>query len=214
MKVVVLTSLATAAFQFVYYSQTKGIKVSDVVIIGQDSQSYDLFREYSRINSFGLHFVDDPNGEACLELMKKLGPDVIKIITERIIRKPLLEIPRIGVVNTHAAWLPDFRGNDTPWWAILEGGKLGVAVHFVSEGVDTGDIIVRRELKLKPGDTTSSVLTRNHYENKWQTTTEALLKLRDGTAELIKQSPEDGKQYFVMHPKLIRLVDRILEKLT
>ena len=79
-------------------------------------------------------------------------------------------------------------------------------------GVDTGDILVRRELELKPGDTIGTISERNYYLNKWQTLVEALLQIRDGVAQPLPQRPEEGRQYFWMHPKLAEIVDQLLVK--
>lgn len=213
MNLCLLTSLPTAAIQFVYYVQTRGIKFENVVIIGEPEPRYAMFEEYANLNSFALHYVRSANSEDCLSLMREIKPDIIKIITTEIIRKPLLEIPRIGVLNTHAAMLPRYRGVDTPQWAILEGGSVGVVEHFVDENIDTGDIVAVRELKLQSGDTVSRVLYRNHYENKWQTAADALILLRDGAAVRKHQKPADGQQYYAMHPKILSIVAERLSKM-
>ncbi len=213
LKLCLLTSMPSAAIQLVYYVQTRGLKFADVVIVGAPGLQHTLFAEYAGINSFGLHFVDGVNSQDCLDLMRRLSPDIIKIVTIDIVRAPLLGIPSIGVLNTHAAMLPRYRGVDTPQWAILEGGAVGVVEHFVDESIDTGDIVAMRELRLKPGDNVGRVLYRNHYENKWQTCADALLMLSEGNAVRQRQHPEEGRQYFAMHPTLLALVEARLAKL-
>lgn len=208
-----LTSRPSSAIQLVYYVQTRGIKFDDVVIVGRPGPQYAIFAEYADINHFGLHFVEGVNSDDCLELMRRLRPDIVKIVTTQIVRAPLLAIPSIGVLNTHAAMLPRYRGVDTPAWAILEGGPVGVVEHFVDETIDTGDMVAVRELKLQPGDTVARVLYRNHYENKWQTCADALVMLRDGTAARRPQRPEEGKQYYAMHPKILAIVEERLARL-
>lgn len=202
--------MPSAAIQLVYYAQTRGFRFSDVVLSGCPSPRSYIFEEYADINGFGLHHVEGVNSEECLELMRRLAPDVIKIVTCEIIRQPFLRIPKVGVLNTHAAMLPKYRGVDTPQWAVLEGGEVGVVEHFVDEKIDTGPLISARTLPLRRGDTVSSVLYRNHHENKWQTATDALLALRDGTAKPRLQRPEDGRQYYKMHPHLLALVEEKL----
>jgi methionyl-tRNA formyltransferase len=213
MKTVLLTSMPSAAIQLVYYVQTRAFKFNDVVLVGCPSPNSFIFEEYSSINGFGLYHVSEVNAPDCLELMKRLQPDVIKIVTATIIRKPLLDIPRIGVLNTHAAMLPRYRGVDTPQWAVLEGGEIGVVEHFVDENIDTGDIIATRHLEIRRGDSISRLLSRNHYENKWQTAADALIGLRDQTITRRPQRPEDGCQFYEMHTKILAMVDEKLAKL-
>jgi len=214
MRIVLLTSLPSAAIQFIYYAQSVGIKINDVVFIGEDCEQLDVFKEYSRIKGFNLYFTSDPNSEECLKILKHLHPDIIKIITTFIIKKPLLSIPRIGVVNTHAGILPQYRGIDSPLWAILDGGKQGVTTHFVDEGIDTGPIICQRFLEVLPGETYSSILERNHHLNKWQAAAETLLQIINGTAKIVPQQKNEGKQYFEMHPKLVDIAKRKLNSLS
>jgi methionyl-tRNA formyltransferase len=213
MKAIILSSMPSAAIQLVYYAQTRGFQFSDVVLVGCSPPRSYIFEEYASINGFGLHYVEGENEPDCLDLMWRLQPDIVKIVTCTIIRKPLLEIPKIGVLNTHAAMLPRYRGVDTPQWAILEGAKVGVVEHFVDESIDTGSIIAMRHLEIHSGDTISKILYRNHYENKWQTATDALISIRDGKAVFCAQNPEDGRQYFAMHPKILKLVEEKLSKL-
>lgn len=213
MKAVLLTSMPSAAIQLVYLVQTRGFKFSDVVLAGCNRPESHIFEEYASINGFGLHYVTGENEPDCLELMRQLQPDVIKIVTCTIIRKPLLEIPRLGVLNTHAAMLPRYRGIDTPQWAVLEDGQVGVVEHFVDQTIDTGDLIAIRTLELNAGDTIAKMLYRNHHENKWQTATDALIALRDGTAVRTPQCPEDGRQYYTMHPRILGFVEEKLSRL-
>jgi methionyl-tRNA formyltransferase len=213
MKAVLLSSMPSAAIQLVYYVQTRGFQFSDVVLVGCAPPRSYIFEEYASINGFGLHYVAGENDPDCLDLMSKLQPDIIKIVTGSIIRKSLLGIPKIGVLNTHAAMLPMYRGVDTPQWAILEGGEVGVVEHFVDESVDTGKIVASRHLEIYPGDNVSKVLYRNHYENKWQTAADALIAIRDGKAVVRAQSSGDGRQYYAMHPKILSLVEEKLSKL-
>lgn len=212
MKFCLLTSYPSSAIQFLYYVQTRGLKFSDVIVVGDGGPGFEVMREYSSINGFNLYFVQTHNSKNTVALIRKIQPDVLKIITGQILRNTVLDIPRIGTVNTHAGILPDYRGIDSPLWAILEGGRLGVTVHFVDRGVDTGPLLYQQELAIRPGDTVESILSRNHHQNKWQAAARVLIDIRDGNYEAVPQLPEDGKQYFEMHPRLVGLVHRILQK--
>lgn len=122
-----------------------------------------------------------------------------------------MAIPKVATVNIHTGILPQYRGLDSRRWAILDGGAVGVSAHLVDEGLDTGEILVQRELALQPGDTIKTVTDRNYYINKWQVFIEALLKVQRGELRGIKQQNHQGKQYFMMHPKLAKIVDLTLE---
>ena len=100
----------------------------------------------------------EPTG---LELLRSLVPDyVVCVHFPYIIPKAVLQIPRVGVLNLHPAFLPYNRGWHTPTWTILEGTPYGGTLHFMSEEVDMGDIVHQRELKVSPGDTAHSLYER------------------------------------------------------
>ena len=99
--------------------------------------------------------------KAGVELLKGLHPDyIISIHFPYIFPKEVLEIPRCGTINLHPAYLPCNRGWHTPTWAIQEGTPYGATLHFVSEEVDAGDIILQRRIEVKPDDTADSLYKR------------------------------------------------------
>lgn len=211
MKFCLLSTPPLITIHIIYHLRTQGIKFEDVVIVGEDSTQYELLREYARRDRFNLYFIDDPNHAEGLALLKSIAPDVLAVNVLSILRRPVLDIPKVASVNIHTGYLPDYRGLDSRRWAILDGGSVGVSAHFVDEGLDTGEILVRKTLDLQPGDTIESVTERNYYTNKWQVFAEGLLKVKHGGTRGIKQEKSEGKQYFMMHPKLAHIVDLLLE---
>ena len=214
MKFCLLTSAPSACIQLVYYVQTRGLRYADVVCVGDGGETFKILREYAQINKFGLRFVDEPNSPACEESLREISPDVLQIQTGTIIRKNILAIPKIGTLNTHAGMLPQYPGIDSPYWAVLEDGPLGVSVHFVTEGIDNGAVVHCRQQELCPGDTLESLLHRNHHENKWQATAEAMTTLRDGRRDFVPPDLSSYRQYFTMHPKIVELARAKLRSMT
>jgi methionyl-tRNA formyltransferase len=82
----------------------------------------------------------------------------------RIIRPPVLD--RLGgrFVNLHIAYLPWNRGSDPNLWSVLEDTPVGVTVHYVDRGVDTGDVIAQRRLELADDDTLATSYARLQAE--------------------------------------------------
>lgn len=62
----------------------------------------------------------------------------------KIVKSPLLELPRNGFVNTHPSLLPYNRGKHYNFWALVEQSPFGVTLHRVDAGIDTGDIIAQQ----------------------------------------------------------------------
>jgi methionyl-tRNA formyltransferase len=77
-----------------------------------------------------------------------------------LVPRAVIDLTKQGVINLHPAFLPFNRGWHTPTWALLEGTPVGATLHFMDEGIDTGDIIHQRELKPTPSDTADTLYAR------------------------------------------------------
>jgi methionyl-tRNA formyltransferase len=79
----------------------------------------------------------------------------------RIIPKWMLELPTHGNINLHASLLPKYRGAAPIQWAIANGEKVtGVTTMRINEGLDTGDILLQKELAILDEDTAETVSPR------------------------------------------------------
>lgn len=90
------------------------------------------------------------NSEEVFQLLKGINPDICVVSHfERLIKHPLLGVPKMGFINLHPSILPNYRGMAPHHWPIINGEKeTGVTVHYVDEGVDTGDIIIQKTIPL------------------------------------------------------------------
>ena len=84
------------------------------------------------------------------EKIMKLEPDLfITIAYGKIIPENILDIPGYGCINVHASLLPKYRGPAPIWRALIDGEKkTGVTTMYTDKGVDTGDILLKRELTI------------------------------------------------------------------
>ena len=96
----------------------------------------------------------------------------------KIVKTPLLELPLIGFINTHPSMLPYNRGKHPNFWTIVDQVPFGVSLHFVDEGVDTGDIVAQRSIPYDWEDTGASL-----YH-----------KALDATIDLLKHSYPDIRE--------------------
>ncbi|MDR3077489.1 MAG: methionyl-tRNA formyltransferase, partial [Planctomycetota bacterium] len=103
-----------------------------------------------------------PNDPEFVARLSGLAPDLAVVVAYgHLIRKPLLEVPRLGFVNLHASLLPAYRGAAPVPWAIMRGEKeSGVTVFQLDERFDTGAILARESLALAPDDTTGTYLEK------------------------------------------------------
>lgn len=146
---------------------------------------------YAKSHGIPIWDIKTPNSKKFLKELKKLNPDVIINQSQSIIKKELLEIPKIGVINRHNALLPKNRGRLTPFWVLYkQETETGVSIHFVEEGIDSGEIIVQKRFNISSKDTFNSIVKKN-YEIAPKAMLEAIKILEKGNYQLI---PNDDKK--------------------
>jgi len=89
------------------------------------------------------------------EAMRARNPDLLVVLAfGQILKRPLLQIPAWGALNIHASLLPKYRGAAPLQWAILNQEKVtGLTAMRMDEGVDTGPILQRKEVAIRPDET-------------------------------------------------------------
>ncbi len=97
--------------------------------------------------------------ESVINLIKEQNPDVIVVAAYgKILPEDILNIPKYGCVNVHGSLLPKYRGAAPIQWAVLNGDKVtGVTTMLMGKGLDTGDMLLKREVEI-PSDETSGEL--------------------------------------------------------
>src|SRR5438445_4977191 len=88
-----------------------------------------------------------------------IAPDAIIVVGYgRIIPQWMIDLPRLGNLNLHASLLPKYRGAAPIQWAIANGEKItGVTTMRINAGLDTGDILLQREIPVAPDDTAVTI---------------------------------------------------------
>ena len=133
--------------------------------------------------------INTPNNKDFLAEISKLNIDIIINQSQNILKKELLNIPRIGVLNRHNALLPKNRGRLTPFWVLYNDEKeTGVSIHFVTEELDAGDIIIQKKFLIEPEDNFNTIVKKN-YEIAPLAMLEALDKIEKGEKNFIKNDP-------------------------
>ena len=94
--------------------------------------------------------------------LEALAPDCIVVVGYgRIIPRWMLDLPQHGNINLHASLLPKYRGAAPIQWAIANGESVtGNTTMRIDEGLDTGDILLQREMAIGPEDTSVTLAPR------------------------------------------------------
>lgn len=102
------------------------------------------------------------DAEAGMKLLKELSPDLIVVTAYgQILPEEILNLPKYGCINIHASLLPAYRGAAPINWCILNGEtKTGVTSMQMDKGLDTGDMLLRRETEIGENETYQELYDR------------------------------------------------------
>jgi hypothetical protein len=101
---------------------------------------------YCRANQIDILDTGPLDGAEAVTAVRGLAPDLGIHAGASLLRQPLIEAFRLGILNAHMGLLPTFRGMNAAEWATLEGAPVGCTVHLIDRGIDTGPILATREV--------------------------------------------------------------------
>lgn len=121
--------------------------------------------------------------------LREYRPDCIVVVAfGQILPKDILSLPRYGCINLHASILPKYRGAAPINWALINGEtKTGVTSMLMNEGMDTGDILIQREVEITEGDSAGTLHDRLS-EMGSEVILETLDGLEKGSVKRVKQN--------------------------
>jgi methionyl-tRNA formyltransferase len=131
-----------------------------------------------------------------LDEIARFDPQLIVVANfSQILRRPLLDLPPLGVINLHPSLLPKYRG-PMPYYWVLQNREptSGVTVHFVDENVDTGDIVAQVAYAVHSDDTEIS-LRRRSARMAAPLLVAATRDVLRGTARRVPQDAENATYY-------------------
>ena len=112
--------------------------------------------------ALGLPIFDPPDPLSILPALSGLKPDLgIAVAYGRLLKPELFRLPRFGTLNVHFSLLPRHRGAAPVAWSLIQGDtRTGVTVFWIDEGLDTGPILLTREIEIAPEDDAPALQNR------------------------------------------------------
>ena len=97
-----------------------------------------------------------------VQVLKELAPDIMVIVAfGQILSEEILNIPKYGCINVHGSLLPEYRGAAPIQWSIIHGREYGgVTTMYMAKGLDSGDMILKAQEKIRDDDTYGSLYDR------------------------------------------------------
>lgn len=165
-----------------------------------DGRIFRSLREVSKFYRFPVAVCKDQNASASTTRLREWSPDVIIFTGGNILRKELLAVPRLGVLNIHLGLLPQVRGMSSPEWSLLNHVPPGVTIHYMDTGIDTGPILQRAEFHDVERCESLKELRARLIAFGIEKTAEVVGALDQGTRLAEPQSDQNQhRQFFVMH---------------
>jgi methionyl-tRNA formyltransferase len=187
-------------------------------ILRHGGEIFRSLHNVARYYGFPLATCVDQNSSHALAQVKQWSADLAIFTGGNILREPTLKAFRIGVLNSHLALLPEVRGMSSPEWSLLCAVPLGITIHLMDSGIDTGPIVLRREYAV-PSECGSLVDLRNRMIAAGiELIAEAVSGFDRGDIAPVPQANcgltnrESDSQFFVMHQRLKAVAERRLRK--
>ena len=136
------------------------------------------------------------NDEIWLNKINEIKPDLIICIRyAEILKNSLLTIPNGGVINFHPSLLPKYKGMAPIFQALLHNeNEIGFSLHYIDEGIDTGEIIKRQKIKTEKNESVSHIAIRAHVVAGYELLS-ILNNLKKGDKKT-EQITQDNGNYF------------------
>ncbi|MEG0961254.1 MAG: methionyl-tRNA formyltransferase [Lachnospiraceae bacterium] len=140
---------------------------------------------------------------ACIEYLKSYPVDFMVVVAfGQILTKEILDLPTYGCINVHASLLPKYRGAAPIQWAVINGEEIsGITTMRMDEGIDTGDMILKEEVRLTTEETGGSLFQRLSKTGA-SLCVRTLQEIEAGTAEYKKQNNQDATHTTMIHKQM------------
>ncbi|MHA3787248.1 methionyl-tRNA formyltransferase [Flavobacterium hauense] len=137
-----------------------------VFIVPRSDTNDNTLKDFSERYKIDYLYPVKINSPEFIETARSYNADLLVSMSfNQIFRAPILEVPRLGVINCHAGKLPFYRGRNILNWALINDEKeFGITVHYVDEGIDTGDIIKQEVYPISDNDDYNSLLEVAYVE--------------------------------------------------
>lgn len=166
---------------------------TDIVFLGINDAGMRVYEWLCDRESVFVHSL--LTTEEQLQQIESIQPDYIVSCGYRhIVPRSILGLPTEGCLNLHPSLLPFNRGANPNVWSIVDGTPAGVTLHYMDEGIDTGEIVAQREVEQTFVDTGKSLYERledalvSLFQQEWP-------NIEAGTASSETQAADVGTSH-------------------
>ena len=121
---------------------------------------------------------------------------LVSVACPQILRREILAVPAKGAINLHGALLPDYRGLLPGFWVLANGeSHTGATVHYMSEQVDAGPVLLQERVPVRADDTVHTLVRRTKVEVGAALLIRALALIERGAAAPRAMDPAGGRAF-------------------
>ena len=144
------------------------------------------------------------NDAATIAFVRENAPDLIAVCGTTVIKPAVFSLAKRGAINIHTGITPEYRSADPIFWALYNERpeKVGVTIHFVDQGIDTGPIIRQAAVPVYAEDTLAAISARC-IQSGAELYLEALDALEAGAVGIVERPGVTGRAYYSIDLGLI-----------
>ena len=160
---------------------------------GGDPEKPGSLKELADENAIPVHQPRHMKNAGIYESIVNYKPDLgVMAFISDIVPLAILDCPKLGTIMYHPSLLPRHRGGSALNWPIIEGEtETGLTIIWPDQGIDTGPILLQKEVDILPDDTVGSLFFNKLYPMGVEALVEAIQLIKEGRAPRI---PQDNSQ--------------------
>lgn len=164
--------------------------------------------------------VESINDAECIEFIKRYVPDILAVCGTTVIRPEVFTLTLKGAINIHTGITPEYRSADPIFWALYRGEpeKVGVTIHFIDRGIDTGPIIHQDTVPVYADDTLATIYVRCIRRGA-ELYSRALSEIAKGQVQIVQRGGVENRafrsidlgiiQYFLFYLRFRRMAKQL-----
>jgi methionyl-tRNA formyltransferase len=140
--------------------------------------------------------VGNINDAACIDFIRQQTPDVIAVCGTSVLKPAVFSLAPRGAINIHTGITPEYRSADPIFWALYHGEpeKVGVTIHYIDRGIDTGAIIHQQSVPVCADDSLASIYVRCVRRGA-ELYSRALSEIENNTVRVIVRDGVAGRMF-------------------
>jgi methionyl-tRNA formyltransferase len=149
--------------------------------------------------------VPSVNDATCIAFIKQMAPELLAVCGTGVLKPEVFTLAPQGTINIHTGITPEYRSADPIFWALYMGepDKVGVTVHYIDRGIDTGPIIHQEAVPVYADDTLATIYVRCIRKGA-QLYKRALADIQNGSVRTIDRSGVTGRSFFSIDMGLVQ----------